>query len=326
MAVRLQTLNLNLLKVLDALFQERHVSRAGQALGLTQSAVSHALAQLRHLLSDPLFVRQGSAMAPTAMMLEIGPRLHAALSAMQVALTPQPFDPALTERCFTIATGDNVGAVLMPALVARLRSAAPAARIRILPLSLDVAGELEDGEIDCAINSFAAVPEACVVDALWREAPVWMARAAHPAVGRPIDAATLARLDQVVVDLSTGQRPASADGFIAQDGLAQWTSSTGLRDEAAPQRIVPAQRRAIVPSFFNAVALARESDLVTLLPRRLAEGVAPRPRSRAAGGRRPGARTHADGAMAWPSRRAARDHLAARGVAGLRAVAVGRTM
>ena len=85
--MHLPSIDLNLLRVLDVLLEERSVTRAGARLGLTQSAVSHALNRLRYQLDDELFQRNAQGMQPTARALEIAPRLHAALSQLQGAVT-----------------------------------------------------------------------------------------------------------------------------------------------------------------------------------------------------------------------------------------------
>ena len=275
--VRFETLNLNLLRVFDALYRERNVTRAGAALGVTQPAVSHALTQLRAIFGDPLFVRRGPAMVPTPLSFELGDRVHAALLALQEALSPGPFEPDTSRRCFTIATGDNAGTVLAPRIVGTVIDRAPFVTIRILPLSVDIVSGLDEGDIDVAINSFATVPERMICDRLWSEAPVWMARAGHPAAGSRVGPETLACLDKVSVDLRGTHAQMSQDGFISRDGLVQWAGS----DEAMPNLpgAEPARRgqapyRVTVPSFYTAIAMAAQSDLVTLLPRRLALTVA----------------------------------------------------
>src|SRR3954468_22247205 len=116
-AVHFGQVDLNLLRVLDALLDERNVTRAGDRLGLSQSAVSHALGRLRLLLDDELFVRRSTGMEPTPRALEIGPAVHTALLQMQAALAPAGFDPATTERRFTIAAGPYGCAVLIPQVV-----------------------------------------------------------------------------------------------------------------------------------------------------------------------------------------------------------------
>ena len=112
MIPHISNLDLNLLRVFDALLQEESVSRAGVRLGLSQSAVSHALGRLREALGDELFRRGPAGMQPTARALEIGPAVHAALAQIQAALAPQTFDPAAAERPFTLIGGPYVSAVL----------------------------------------------------------------------------------------------------------------------------------------------------------------------------------------------------------------------
>src|SRR6201986_2782048 len=95
-----QSLDLNLLRLFDALAEERSVTRAGARLGMTQSAVSHALNRLRHALDDELFVRTSDGMRPTARAVEIGPSVRAALGNLQAALTPQVFEASIAHRRF----------------------------------------------------------------------------------------------------------------------------------------------------------------------------------------------------------------------------------
>src|SRR5258708_2579886 len=113
-------LDLNLLRVFDALLEERSVTRAGDRLGLSQSAVSHALGRLRQVLGDPLFVRRAGGVEPTSRALEIGPALHTALRQLQEALAPSGFVPSTAERRFTLAAGTYACTILVPALVERL--------------------------------------------------------------------------------------------------------------------------------------------------------------------------------------------------------------
>src|ERR1700754_4162455 len=124
-------LDLNLLRVLDVMLEERSVTRAGARLGLTQSAVSHALNRLRYLLNDDLFVRGPSGMQPTPRAVEMGPQVHAALNQLQAALAPSDFDPATTERRFAVVAGAYASAVLAPPLASRLAEAAPQADLMI---------------------------------------------------------------------------------------------------------------------------------------------------------------------------------------------------
>src|SRR5260221_14782555 len=90
--------DLNLLIVFDAVMQERSVTRAGQRVGLSQPAMSHALSRLRHMLKDELFIRAPEGMVPTPRAEALAQPLRHALSEMQLALAPAAFDPAASDR------------------------------------------------------------------------------------------------------------------------------------------------------------------------------------------------------------------------------------
>src|SRR5712672_1443302 len=102
-SVKWGAIDLNLLVVFDAVMQERNVTRAGQRLGLSQPAMSHALARLRHTLKDELFVRSPKGMVPTPRAEQLALPVRAALEGLQRSLEPAQFDPASAQRDFRIA-------------------------------------------------------------------------------------------------------------------------------------------------------------------------------------------------------------------------------
>src|SRR3978361_655220 len=105
--MNISSLNMNLLPVLDARLAGRNGSRAGVRLGLSQPAVSNALAQLRTIFADPLFVRGARGMVPTERALSLAGPLRTALAQLEQGLTPSaPFDARTAERSFTIITND----------------------------------------------------------------------------------------------------------------------------------------------------------------------------------------------------------------------------
>src|ERR1700748_686087 len=101
--IHFNALDLNLLRLFDALAEERSVTRAGARLGLTQSAVSHALSRLRHALQDELFIRGPDGMRPTARAEEIAPKVRQGLEQLLAAVAPADFTPAETRRRFSVA-------------------------------------------------------------------------------------------------------------------------------------------------------------------------------------------------------------------------------
>lgn len=130
----LRRFDLNLLPVLEALLTERNVTRAGERVFLSQSAMSGALAKLRVLFNDPLLIREGRTFALTPRAEELARELRALLPRLEHLATPSPvFDPATAEHTFTIQMSDYSTLVLMPEIVRRLRAQAPHVSIEVLP-------------------------------------------------------------------------------------------------------------------------------------------------------------------------------------------------
>ncbi|WP_124366195.1 LysR family transcriptional regulator [Pseudomonas sp. R1-43-08] len=155
----LRRIDLNLLVILDVLLSEQHVTRAAERLHLSQPAVSHALARLRDLLGDPLLVRQGGSLIPTARALELATPLAEALAQVQALLAPNRFDPASAKRRFRVAMSDYSAAIFLPGLVRLLRREAPGIDLQIIQASREgmVDGVL-NGDLDLAAGVFPDMP------------------------------------------------------------------------------------------------------------------------------------------------------------------------
>ncbi len=117
--------DLNLMKAFDALYAERHVTRAGSRIGLSQSAMSGALTRLRELLGDELFVRTPSGMQPTPRAHDLAGPVSDALRLLRGALQADSFDPATADNTVTLAMSDYAAFVLLPPLMARLERTVP---------------------------------------------------------------------------------------------------------------------------------------------------------------------------------------------------------
>ncbi|WP_370222562.1 LysR substrate-binding domain-containing protein [Pararhodobacter marinus] len=157
----LRSVDLNLLVVLDALLAERHLSRAAERLNMSQPAVSHALARLRHLLDDPLFHRRRREMVPTLRALELAVPLAEALSQIRTVLTPGAFDPA-ARHVFRLAMSDYGAALLLPGLMRLLRHEAPGIDLIVTQRSREgMVGAVIDGEVDLAFGVFPDLPARC---------------------------------------------------------------------------------------------------------------------------------------------------------------------
>ena len=266
------SLDLNLLRVFDALADERSVTRAGLRLGMTQSAVSHALGRLRHALQDELFVRGPDGMRPTARALEIAPRLRRGLDQLQSALAPADFVPADTRRQFTLAIGGYPATVLIPAFVARVRREAPFARLRLHTSGESLGEDLQSGRVDLAVGAFGRSAEWFEREVLFTESTVWALRADHPAAQAPgLSLEALAELAHVI--LATAEQTHAVDGRVFGGGLERhviW-DDRGALERAMAGRDWRRDIGLTVQDPQVALAVASRTDMAALAPGRLAQ-------------------------------------------------------
>ncbi len=185
--VKRASLDLNLLRVLEALFVEGSVGKASVRLGLSQPATSNALGRLRDALGDPLFVRGREGMVPTPRALELRAAVTGALESLDEALARRaPFEPESEERTFVVAASDHVQLLLLPALW-NVFARCPGLGLRIVPLPRDFPLlELQTGALDLAIGFFGSavgdeVPSGLKRRVVSREHFVVVGRRGHPA-------------------------------------------------------------------------------------------------------------------------------------------------
>ena len=249
----LDGVDLNLLRVLDALLTTRHVTRAAERLGLSQPAASHALARLRALLDDPLFVRTPTGLTPTPRAAQLADPLRAALAALEAAvLGGAAFDPATARRTFTVATTDYGSFVMVPPLLERLRRDAPGVDLWVRNTQPDAFEQLALGDADLAVGPLSPAAARASIHArlLYEERFVCMVRKGHPAVRRGLDLATLAALSHVLV------APRGAPGGVVDEVLAK---------HGLARRVALA-----VPHFLMAPHVVAGSDLVVTIGARVA--------------------------------------------------------
>lgn len=260
------TLDLNLLRVLDVMLEERSVTRTGARLGLTQSAVSHALNRLRYALSDDLFVRGPAGMQPTPRAVEMGPQIHAALNQLQTALSPSDFDPATSERRFSVVAGAYASAILVPPVVGLLAQAAPRVDLLIAELAPDILDRLDAGRLDFMVGGVLAAPERFSRETILNEALAWVVRAGHPLTLRnQVDLEALVSVPHVAISRSLPDDDERRD-FVSR---ASWEDAGAFASALATAGLT---RRVgvTVPDTYSALAITMRSDMATLIPRRLA--------------------------------------------------------
>ena len=193
--------DLNLMPVFVALMEERSVTRAAERLGMTQPALSNALSRLRTTLQDQLFIRQRYGVQPTPVAVELAPVIAQALARLDDAvLGQQEFDPATAERLLTIAPNGYVELVLVPAVVARLRAAAPGITLRLVPYSNDLAETgVVSGTTALVLGRVIDSPDSLVVQHLFDEGFACVVRADHPEIASSISRDQFERLKHVNV-------------------------------------------------------------------------------------------------------------------------------
>ena len=249
-------IDLNLLVVLRSLLATSNVGQTAKLLGMSQPAASRALAALREVFDDRLFVKSGSRMKPTPRALELREPLETVLAGvLRVLEPPAAFDPALAQRRFRIATTDYGATVVVPRLAARIAAAAPNVELDIAPLTASSFDELGSNDLDLVFYSDNPVPNALMAKELYRERFACLVRAGHPA----------ARSDAL-----------SLDDYLAHAHIL--VTVTGGRTGPVDRVLSEMGRRRrislVLPYFAVAALAAADSELLLTMPYRAAKAFA----------------------------------------------------
>jgi len=252
----LQTLDLNLLRVFDAVARERHVTRAAAALHLSQPAVSNALARLRAAHNDELFLRRPGGVEPTALALSLAQPVAEVLDRLQQMLAAQaPFDPAASTRVFPIALSEYAESVLAPPLLGVMAREAPHALLAIRHADrTNAEALLERGEAELAV---AVLPEPTALYTRVRllpEAFLTLVRPGHPLAEGAMTLARFAAFPHLLHS-PNGSRDGALDGPMTEAGH--------------PRRI-----GAVVAHLGVVPDILCQTDLVMTLSARLAQRMA----------------------------------------------------
>ncbi|QEI08379.1 LysR family transcriptional regulator [Pigmentiphaga aceris] len=249
----LRDLDLNLLVVFHEILRARQISAAAQALGMSQPAVSNALARLRQSFDDALFVRTTAGMQPTPLAEQLAEPVAAALALLQTGLSPREhFDPAASTRTFTIAMTDVADIHFMPALVRHCADAAPQVHIAVVRASgTELSSGLESGRIDLAVGAYDDMSSSHFQQRLFQQDCVTIHRQGHVFGDGPVNLDTFRAARHLLVTESASP----------YQQIRQGLERAGIRSDAAMQ----------VPSLLSAPLIVADSDLVATVPRRLAE-------------------------------------------------------
>ena len=250
--MNLRSIDLNLLVALDALLSERHVTKASDKVGLSQPAMSNALSRLRGMFADELLVRTATGMKPTPRALELVDPLRQLLRQVErVMQSDTAFDPATTERTFTVRMSDILACTLLPRLVAQRRTA-PSIGFNVLHLPPALTTDaLERDEIDLAVSMGLDHSNAIRSEKLLVDRMVCMMRKSHP----------IARKKSIAFD-----------DFIAHEHMKVSMSPTDLRFVDDVLGELGHQRRIVlnVPHWLVVPHVLKQADLLAVMPGHLA--------------------------------------------------------
>ena len=251
----LRGFDLNLLRVLEVLLRTRGVTRAAAELGLTQSGVSRALRRLRVHFGDPLLVRDGRNMVPTAVALELAePVGRLLLDAELLFVSGRGFDPAHTRWTVRISSADYSEHVLLPPLLNRVMAAAPGVDVHMVHAHAN-ADALLQGRVDFLLGVTGVLDGPDLVDTqLFEDQLCCVVRHDHPVVQAGLDLDRYLELEHILI--APGGRPGGpVDTELARIGR--------------PRRV-----RAQVYGFTSPMPLIARSDSIVTMPRRFAEPLA----------------------------------------------------
>ena len=254
MKTDIRNLDLNLLKALDALLDERSVTRAAERLSLTQPAVSGMLTRLRECFDDPLFTRTQRGIIPTLRALELAQPVKSILAEVSELLQPKAFEPAVAEMTVKIAATDYaLRAVIVP-FMAALRLQAPGIRVAVLPVNNEqLSAQFERGDVDFALITPETAPPDLHARALYDEEYVCLLRADHPLTqpeGLTLD--TFCEHDHALVSYLGGNFSGVTDEALASLGRTRRVTLS-------------------VCSFLVLPEILRVSDLISVVPKRLTQ-------------------------------------------------------
>ena len=244
-------LDLNLVRVFVTIYEARSVTHAAARLGVTQPTVSYGLAKMREAYADQLFVRSRTGLTPTSLADQLFVKFREALANIESTLEERhKFAPARSTRRFRLAMSDIGTLFFVPPLLRRFQEIAPRIEIEIVEISDSVADDLAAGRLDFAIGNLQALGLHLRSSALFREHYVCLMSEEHPSIDAAMTIREFAAARHIMVDSpSSGHR---------------------LVDDELAKRGVSRNVVARVPNFTVLPQLLSQSDLLVVLPSRVA--------------------------------------------------------
>ncbi|MCB1450228.1 MAG: LysR family transcriptional regulator [Nitratireductor sp.] len=248
--VNLRNFDLNLLVIFRAIMTRGSIAGAADEVGLSPSAVSHALGRLRITLNDQLFHRTGNGVEPTERAKELSSEIERGLGFIENAISLQhQFIPAQAKRVFTMQVTDYVSGFILPRLAERLQKEAPGVSIDILPFSISTDSVWDRVDLQIRLTPGRLQPEVARSQRLVADDIVVLMRPGHPDADKPMTAELYASLPHVK--------------------LSQSATGTTVIEDALAARGLKRHMAMTVSSWFDLPDIVANSDLIGIAPRRL---------------------------------------------------------
>lgn len=246
--MNLSNVDLNLLVSLDALLTERSVTRAARRVGISQPGMSSALARLRKLTGDPLLVREGNTLVPTARGQSLVEPVRSALNAIEVALDDRlDFNPARDTCTVNVSCSDYSALLVVAPLIRRITAEAPGVTVRLQPRAAEPASMLLRGEADLVIEPVEIMQGANLAsETLFEDRWLCCTWQRNSKVGGALDLETYLELPHIVYSMGAGKPASLVDDFLDDLGLNR-------------------NVELMVESFLLAPLLLEGTDLITLV-------------------------------------------------------------
>lgn len=238
---------LQLLYIFDAIMTERSVTRAADRLAMTQPAVSNAIARMRQIWNDPLFVRKGRNIEPTSYALSLWDQVSSPMYTLSNAVSATQFDPATAKRKFRIAATDVTVELIWRQLIELLEREAPGVDLHAVPYTPESSYSLlREAHVDLAVGLLTQHDHSLRSTWLYEGGYRLVMRADHPLAGRPITMEEFLQARHLLVSMS-GDAHGFVDRYLDQKGLSRRIAATVNHFSTVPQ-------------------ILRESDLIVAIP------------------------------------------------------------
>jgi len=251
---------MNLLRALEALLDERSVTRAAERLGLSQPTMSAALSRLRAIFNDPLLVRDHRKMIPTHRALQLAGPLTDAMARLRAAIEDGPaFDPRATTRSFHIATTDYGEALVIPPVAAALQKQAPAISLRLTRtgfLYVPPREALDSGELDFAIGFFGqpTTDASLRAQSLFEDRFVCVASKRHPRIRQRLSFKAFLDIPQIRIIYPGDQTLGTVDVMLQSRGLKRTVALTVSHLSTVPHIVAESELIGFVPERLARIA------------------------------------------------------------------------